>query len=63
MKPTSIPSLRRTILPLALVSAAATLSGCKLIGGIFKAGIWIGVIVAIAAVAAIAFAVRYFSRR
>ena len=35
-------------IPLALVAlAATTLTSCELIGGIFKAGVWSGVIVVV----------------
>jgi hypothetical protein len=45
------PSVRVT---LALVPLAFTLSGCAVIEGIFKAGVWVGVI-AVAIVLAVAF--------
>lgn len=44
---------------LLLVAAALSLSGCEVIGDIFKAGMWTGVIVVIAVIAAI---VWLFSR-
>jgi hypothetical protein len=47
------PSVRVTP-ALALVPLAFTLSGCAVIEGIFKAGVWVGVI-AVAIVLAVAF--------
>ncbi|HEY1954559.1 MAG TPA: hypothetical protein VGH28_03090 [Polyangiaceae bacterium] len=36
--------------PMILVAVATALSGCRAIGGIFKAGVWVGVVVAVFAV-------------
>ena len=46
------------LLPLALLTV--TLSGCSAIGDIFKAGIWVGIIVVVAVVAIIAFLIKMF---
>lgn len=36
-----------------LIALAITLTGCEVIGGIFKAGVWVGVLAVIAVIAAI----------
>ena len=35
------------IMALLLMSTAVTFSGCEAIGGIFKAGMWVGVIIVV----------------
>lgn len=40
-----------------VVSSALPLSGCEVVGGIFKAGFWVGIIVVVAVVGAVGFAV------
>jgi hypothetical protein len=46
----------RRILPvLAIVGIGAITSGCEAIGTIFKAGVWVGAIAVIAALALVAF--------
>ncbi|HYC29594.1 MAG TPA: phosphatidate cytidylyltransferase [Chitinophagaceae bacterium] len=37
----------------SLILALASLSSCEVIGGIFKAGIWVGVIIVVAIIALI----------
>ncbi|MBK9334657.1 MAG: hypothetical protein IPM96_20205 [Ignavibacteria bacterium] len=49
------------ILIMAIMSF--TNSGCEMIGNIFQAGIWVGIIVVIAVIAVIAFIFRLFSKR
>jgi hypothetical protein len=39
---------------------ATMFTGCEIIGDIFKAGIWVGVIIVIAIIAVIAFVVKMF---
>ncbi|MEO8209447.1 MAG: hypothetical protein ABI840_02715 [bacterium] len=46
-----------TFLQLSLI-----FSGCEFIGDIFKAGIWVGIIIIIAIIAVIAFVVKLFSK-
>lgn len=47
-------ALSNTVLRLLLlVSAALTLSGCEVVGDIFKAGMWTGVLVVIAVIVGI----------
>lgn len=38
------------------------LPGCEFIGDVFKAGIWVGIVIIIAIIAVIAFVVRMFSK-
>jgi hypothetical protein len=45
----------RSVAPVILASLAVSLSGCAIIGGIFKAGVWVGVI-AVALVVGVLFA-------
>ena len=49
-----VPSLR--LLIVAILSAF-TLSGCEMIGDIFKAGVWTGVIIVVVVIGAIIFGV------
>ncbi len=46
-------SIRSAKLSVALASLALLLTDCRVVGGIFKAGIWVGVIAVIAVVAII----------
>lgn len=39
-----------------------TMTGCEVIGDIFKAGIWVGVIIVIAILAVVAFIVKMFKK-
>ena len=43
--------------PLILVLLGATLSGCEIVGDIFKTGVWTGVIIVIAVIAAVIFGI------
>jgi uncharacterized membrane protein YkvI len=38
------------------------LPGCEFIGDVFKAGIWVGIVIVIAIIAVIAFVVRMFRK-
>jgi hypothetical protein len=42
------------VFALAIVLVATSMAGCDVIGGIFKAGIWVGVIIVAVIVAVIA---------
>lgn len=54
---------KTTALTLATLTAALlTLSGCELVEGIFKAGMWVGVLM-VAIIAGILFAVMSRARR
>ena len=46
------------LLPLALLTI--TFSGCAAIGDIFKAGIWVGIIVVVAVIAIVGFLIKMF---
>jgi hypothetical protein len=48
--------------PLALAPLTLALNGCAVIGGIFKAGVWAGVIAVLLIVALIIWAIRAFMR-
>jgi hypothetical protein len=51
---TSLPA-RRVALIIAIVVVGAMASGCEAIGTIFKAGVWVGAVAVIAAIALVAF--------
>lgn len=38
----------------------AVLPGCEFIGDVFKAGIWVGIIIVIAVIAVVAFIIKMF---
>ena len=42
---------------ITLVLAMTTLSGCQLVGDIFKAGVWVGVLVVVVVIALVIFLV------
>jgi uncharacterized membrane protein len=42
-------------IPVILFFLLSTLAGCSVVGGIFKAGIWVGVVVVVAIIALIAY--------
>jgi hypothetical protein len=46
---------RRGVLIIAIVVIGAMASGCEAIGTIFKAGVWVGAVAVIAAIALVAF--------
>jgi hypothetical protein len=48
--------------PLALVPLALSLSGCRVIGGIFKAGVGVGVIAVLVIIALLYWGIRSVSR-
>lgn len=47
LRPAMLPEMRRAS-ALVLVLSAAALSGCAVIGGIFKAGVWVGILLVVA---------------
>jgi hypothetical protein len=51
-----------SVIYLSLVFAAllVILPGCEFIGDVFKAGIWVGIIIVIAVLAVIAFIIKMF---
>lgn len=44
----------------AVFIALLTFPGCEFIGDVFKAGIWVGIVIIIAIIAVIAFIVKMF---
>jgi hypothetical protein len=56
----SSPAGLATLVLLLLVIVTA--AGCAAVGGIFKAGLWVGLIVAVLVIAVVFFLVRSFSR-
>lgn len=44
-----------------IIISSFLFNGCEVIGDIFKAGIWVGIIIVIAIIAVIAFVVKMFS--
>lgn len=45
---------------IVFVALLVILPGCEFIGDVFKAGIWVGIIIIIAVIAVIAFVVKMF---
>lgn len=54
--------MKKLLAILSITFMSLAVSGCEFIGDIFKAGIWVGIIVVIAVIAVIAFIVRLFSK-
>ena len=54
--------MKKLIFILLSISLPLFLNGCEAIGDIFKAGVWVGIIIVIAIVAVIAFIVKLFSK-
>ena len=50
------------IYPLLLL-AASSLAGCQVIGAIFKAGVWFGILIVVAIIAVIVFIIRGVSKK
>ena len=44
--------------PFALTMLVLTLDGCRVVGGIFKAGVWVGVLAVFVVIALIAWGVK-----
>ncbi|MBK8551975.1 MAG: hypothetical protein IPL53_13270 [Ignavibacteria bacterium] len=54
--------MKKLLAVISIFFMTFAVSGCEFIGDIFKAGIWVGIIVVIAVIAVIAFVVRLFSK-
>lgn len=54
--------MKKLLAIFSLLFLSMTAAGCEFIGDIFKAGIWVGIIVVIAVIAVIAFIVKLFSK-
>lgn len=50
------------ILFIALIVSAATFSSCEAIAGIFKAGLWVGIILVVVVVAVILWIINKFRK-
>lgn len=53
--------MKRTSLAALLLSFTALLSSCEVIGGIFKAGVWSGVIIVVVVLALIIWLISKFT--
>jgi len=47
--------LGRGLMLVVLVAMAMSLSGCEVVGGIFKAGVWVGVLFVVVIIAIVGF--------
>ncbi|MBK8983007.1 MAG: hypothetical protein IPM38_11940 [Ignavibacteria bacterium] len=54
--------MKKLLAILVMAIMSFTYSGCEMIGDIFQAGIWVGIIVVIAVIAVIAFIFRLFTK-
>lgn len=48
---------------LSLLFIVSLLAGCQIIGGIFKAGVWVGVLMVVVVIAVIVFIIRAISNK
>ena len=55
-------NMKKLLAILSITLISITASGCEVIGNIFQAGMWVGIIVIVAVIAVIAFIVRLFSK-
>jgi hypothetical protein len=53
--------MNKTLAILSMILIPFTAAGCEVLGNIFQAGMWVGIIVVIAVIAVIAFIVKLFS--
>jgi len=54
--------IKNSLIALLLLSATTTLAGCEMVGEVFKAGMWIGVIVVVAVIALVLWLLRKMRR-
>ncbi|MEJ7828666.1 MAG: hypothetical protein WKF91_10730 [Segetibacter sp.] len=54
--------IKNSLIALLLLSVTTTLAGCEMFGEVFKAGMWIGVIVVVAVVALVLWLLRKMRR-
>lgn len=54
---------RNNIVRLLLVLAAGWLESCQVIGGIFKAGVWVGILIVVAVIFIIVLIARGMSKK
>jgi hypothetical protein len=48
---------------LSILFLCSLLAGCQVIGGIFKAGVWAGVLLVVVIIAIVVFVIRAMSKR
>ncbi|HEV7779668.1 MAG TPA: phosphatidate cytidylyltransferase [Chitinophagaceae bacterium] len=53
----------KAALTFSLLAIILTLSGCEVIGGIFKAGVWVGVLAVVAVVGIIIYFITRSSKK
>ena len=53
----------KNLIYLLLVFAMFSLTGCELIGDIFKAGVWVGVLIVVGIIALVIFLISKLSRK
>ena len=58
-----IKTLKGSLLFGVLFLLSVSLTGCEFIGDIFKAGIWVGILIVIAIIAVISFLVVIFKKK
>ncbi len=54
--------IKNSLIALLLLSVTTTLAGCEMVGEVFKAGMWIGVIVVVAVIALVLWLLRKMRR-
>ncbi len=54
--------IKNSLIALLLLSVITTLAGCEMVGEVFKAGMWIGVIVVVAVIALVLWLLRKMRR-
>jgi hypothetical protein len=52
----------KKVYPLALLALLPLLNGCAVIGGIFKAGVWVGVLIVVVIIAIIIWVISKASK-
>ena len=57
LKPKTTPIMKKIKLPFiaAILSVMVLLSSCQVVGGIFKAGVWVGIFIVVLIIAVIVF--------
>jgi len=54
--------MKKLLFLMTVANFSFLFSGCEFIGDIFKAGIWVGIILIIAVIAVIGFLIKLFSK-
>ncbi len=55
--------MKKNLVYALLVFAVSLLAGCQVIGGIFKAGVWVGILIVVVIIAVIVFIIRGVSKK